>query len=272
MRDDPTRPAAATALRPMRPTEVLGTALGLYRRRWRTLLAIMALAAPFAVSIPTTRTLSGPGGEYQVVVHHRVVATAGSWRDTVIVALAMLAAGLGLAVVAGAVTRAAAVAVAGEDLGVRGGYRFGAGRIWPLLQVIVVTWLLTMIGAVLFVVPGVIVGVLLAVSVPAQVVEGGRARAALARSSNLVGGHWWHALGTILLTWLLLGVAVNLVVNAVGGLGHGWLAETAAQALAVTLATPFAALVGVLLYLELRARKEPLDADLLRRDLEASKA
>jgi hypothetical protein len=270
MPDDQTQPTAALALRPMRPTEVLGTAFGLYRRHWRTLLAIVAIAVPLAVSIPSTTGLSAPGGEYQVVVHHRVVATGGSWADTAVVVLAMLAGAVGLAVVAGAVTRAAVAAVAGEGLGVGRSYRSAAGRVWPLLLVIVLTWLLTMLGLLLFVVPGVIVGVLLAVSVPALVVEGTGARRALARSWNLVGGHWWHTFGTILLTWLLLGLAVSLVDNAAGGFGHGWVAETIAQALAITLATPFAALVAVLLYLDLRARREPPDRDLLGRDRRAS--
>jgi hypothetical protein len=92
------------------------------------------------------------------------------------------------------------------------------------------------------------------------VVEGTGARRALARSWNLVGGHWWHTFGTILLTWLLLGLAVSLVDNAARGFGHGWVAETVAQALAITLVTPFAALVAVPLYLDLRARGEPPDS------------
>jgi hypothetical protein len=251
--DQPQQTAAAS--RPMRPVEVLGTAFGLYRRCWRTVLAIVAIAVPLAVSIPSTKTLPA-GDEYQVVVHHRVVAVGGSWADTAIVVPAMLALGLGIAVVAGAVTRAAVAAAAGEDLGVRRSYRFAAGRVGPLLGVIVSTWLLTMLGLVLLVVPGVVVGVLLVVSVPALVVEDRGARAALSRSRDLVAGRWWHTFGTLLLTWLLLGLAVNLVDNAVGVLGHGWVAETAAQALAITLVMPFAALVGVLLYLDLRARKE----------------
>ena len=260
MPDDHTRQAAAAAPRPMRPTEVLGSAFGLYRRHWRTLLAIIALAVPLAVSFPTTRTLAGPGSEYQVIVHHRVVATGGSWADTAVVVLASLAAMLGFAVVAGAVTRAAVAAVADEDLGVRRSYRFAVGRVWPLFLALALTWLLTMLGFVLFVVPGVVVGVLLAVSIPALVVEGTRVRDALVRSWSLVGGRWLHTFGTLLLTWLLLGLAANLVDNAAGGFGHGWVAETVAQALAITLVTPFAALVVVLLYLDLRARREELDA------------
>ena len=246
---------APAAPQPLAPGAILGAALRLYRRHWRTLLAIPALAAPLAVSFPSTKVLPGPGGEYQVIVHHRVVATADSWADTAVVVLAMLLVVPALAVVAGAVTRAAVAAVADQDLGVGRSYRFGIGRIWPLVQVIVLTWLLTMLGLVLFVVPGVVIGVLLAVSVPALVVEGGRAWEAITRSWSLVGGHWWRAFGTILLTWLLLGLAVNLITNAAGGLGHGWLEQTVAQALAITLVTPFAALVGALLYFDLRARE-----------------
>jgi hypothetical protein len=224
MLDDQPQQTAAAASRPLRPGEVLGTAFGLDRRYWRTLLAIMALAVPLAVSFPSTRVLPGPGSEYQVIVHHRVVATGGSWTDTVIVALALVAALLGFAVVVGAVTRAAVAAAAGHDLGVARSYRFGIGRVWPLLGVLLMSWLLTGLGLALLVVPGVVVGVLLAVSVPALVVEGTRAHAALSRSWDLVRFHWWHAFGTILVTWLLLGLAVNLVTNVVGGLGHGWLA------------------------------------------------
>jgi hypothetical protein len=255
--DEPRPGGAGTAFQPLRPTEILGTAFRLYRRRWPTLLAIVALATPLAVSFPSTRALPGPGGGYQVVVHHRVVATAGSWADTALVVLAMLAAAFVFALVAGAVTRAAAAAAAGEDVGVLESYRFAAGRVWPLLAVLVLTWLLTMLGLVLFVVPGIVVGVLLAVAVPALVVEGVGARAAILRSWSLVAGRWWHTFGTLLLAWLLLGLTVNLVTRTPAAAGLGWLAQTVVQALAIILVTPFAALVGVVLHRDLRARQEP---------------
>jgi hypothetical protein len=264
-------PAVATILRPMRPTEILAAAFLLYRRRWRTLTAIMAVAVPLAVSVPSTRAIPAPGSEYQVMVHHRVVATTSSWAVTALLVLAVLVALLGLAVVVGAMARAAAAAAAGEDLGVRRSYRFGFARVWSLLVVIVTVWLLVGLGTLLVVV-GVIVGVTLAAAIPALAVEGGRPRGALSRSWRLVDGRWWHTFGTILLTWLLVGVAVNLIDSAAGGLADGWVAQTVAQALSIVLATPFIALVGVLLYLDLRARKEPLDADVLRRDLQASAA
>jgi hypothetical protein len=251
-------PPTPATRRPLAPAAVLGAALALYRRRWPTLLAIAALAAPVVVSFPSTRVLPGPGGQYQVIVHHRSVATGGSWADTAVVALAAVAALLAVAVAAGALTRAALAAAAGQDLGVGGSYRYAIGRTWPLLQVLLLTWLAVTLGFLLLVVPGVVVGVLLAVAVPALVAEGGRGRDALARSWNLVGsGRWWRTFGAILLTWLLVALAAGLVDWAVGRAGDGWLAQTVAQAIAVTLAMPLVALVGALLYLDLRDRPAP---------------
>jgi hypothetical protein len=45
-----------------------------------------------------------------------------------------------------------------------------------------------------------------------------------------------------------------------------------AAAAATTVTLPFGALVGVLLYLDLRTRKERLDLDTLKANLEASSA
>ena len=263
-------PTAPAAFQPMRPGAILGTASRLYRRHWRTLLPVVALAAPLAASFPSTRAVPGPGGQYQVIVHHRAVATGASWADTAIVTLAAVVALVVVAVVAGAVTRAAVAAVAGQDLGIRRSYRFGLGRVWPLFLVLVSTWLLTMLGIVLLVVPGVIVGVLLVVSVPALVVEGGRARHALSRSVDLVGGHWWHTAFTVLLAGLLTEV-VNAVITAPFGAG-AWFVQAVAAVVATTVTLPYGALVGVLLYLDLRARKERLDLDTLNTDLQTSAA
>jgi hypothetical protein len=263
-------------LRPMRPTEILGGAWTLYRRRWRTLLAIMAIAVPLAVSMPSTKALPTPGPEYQVIVHHRVVATTASWTVTALLVLVVPVAVVGFAVVVGAVARAAAAAAAGEDLGVRRSYRFGVARVWSLVGVVLAVGLLVAFASILLVIPGIIVGVLLAAAVPALVVEGRRWSDALSRSSSLVTGHWWHSFGTLLLAWLLLGLATNLIDRVAGWLlagpllDAGWLAQTVAQAVSLTVVAPFAGLVGVLLYLDLRARKEPLDAEALAADLRAS--
>jgi hypothetical protein len=90
------------------------------------------------------------------------------------------------------------------------------------------------------------------------------------RSWDLVGGHWWHAAFTVVLAGLLTEV-VNAVITAPFSAG-AWFVQGVAAAIATTVTLPFGALVGVLLYLDLRARNERLDLDTLKTDLQTSAA
>jgi Membrane domain of glycerophosphoryl diester phosphodiesterase len=128
----------------------------------------------------------------------------------------------------------------------------------PLGNVVVVATLL------LLVVAGLTVGVRLAASIPAVVVEGRSWRHALSRSWSLVNGHRGHALATLLLAF----VAISLVGTLVSMLaGDGWPARTLVQAAVNAFTLSYFLTVWVLLYLDLRARKEPLGLDTLRADL-----
>jgi hypothetical protein len=122
----------------------------------------------------------------------------------------------------------------------------------------------------LFIIPGIYLGVRLAVSIQALVVEGRRGTEAMGRSWGLVGGHWWHAFGTLLVAFLLTGI-VNAVITAPFG-ATGWFVQAVAAAVATVVTLPYGVLVGVLLYLDLRARKERLTLETLRADLQASAA
>jgi hypothetical protein len=115
-------------------------------------------------------------------------------------------------VLTGAITRAVAAEVAGEDPGVEHSYRFGFHRLGSVLLVSVLVGLATIGGLIVFVIPGIYIGVRLAVSIEALVVEGRRGTKAMARSWELVGGHWWHAFGTLLVAWLVIGV-INSVIT-----------------------------------------------------------
>ena len=67
-------------------------------------------------------------------------------------------------------------------------------------------------GLILFIIPGIYIGVRLAVSIEALVVEGRRGTEAMGRSWELVGGHWWHAFGTLVVAGLLTGI-LNAVIT-----------------------------------------------------------
>ena len=142
-----------------------------------------------------------------------------------------------------------------------------AGLVGPVLEELE---LATVAGLILFIIPGIYIGVRLAVSIEALVVEGRRGTEAMGRSWGLVGGHWWHAFFTLLVAFLLTGI-VNAVITAPFG-ATGWFVQAVAAAAATVVTLPYGVLVGVLLYLDLRARKERLTRETLRADLQASAA
>src|SRR4029450_1753982 len=120
----------------------------------------------------------------------------------------------------------------------------------------------------LFIIPGIYIGVRLAVSVEALVVEGRRGTQAMGRSWALVGGHLWHASRPLVAAALPTGV-VNAIITTPFN-NTSWLIQAIAAAIATVITLPYGVLVGVLLYLDLRARKEQLTLDRLRADLQAS--
>lgn len=105
-------------------------------------------------------------------------------------------------------------------------------------------------GLILLVIPGIYIGMRLAVSTQALVVEGRRPTQAMDRSWELVRGHWWHAFGTLIVAGLLTGV-VNAVITAPFS-GSNWFAQAFAAAVATVITLPYGVLVGVLLYLDRR--------------------
>jgi Membrane domain of glycerophosphoryl diester phosphodiesterase len=256
------------ALPPRGIGEILRAAFQLYRRHWRTLVAIAAV-----VVVPLTLL--------QYVIGHWVRSLGEQMRDQVVVSTSfwavagasLLAALVGLLlyqVLTGAITRNIAAEVAGQDLDLEQSYRFGFARLGPILVVSILVGLATLLGLIVFIIPGIYIGVRLAVSVQALVVEGKRGTEAMRRSWELVGGHWWHAAFTILIAGLITAV-VNAVITAPFSAG-AWLLQAVAAAVATTVTLPYGALVGVLLYLDLRARKERLDLDTLKANLQASAA
>jgi hypothetical protein len=259
------QPGAAALPRPLGIGEILSTAFQLYRRHWRTLLAIAAVVVvPFTLLQyllgDWVRTRGEVSGYQQISTATWAVGAAGL--------VAGLAGLLMYLVLTGAITRAVAAEAAGQDPSVEQSYRFGFHRLGSVLVVSVLVGLATIAGFILLVIPGIYIGVRLAVSVEALVVEGRRPTESMGRSWALVGGHWWHAFGALLVAGLITGV-VNAVITTPFS-NTSWLVQAVAAAVATIITLPYGVLVGVLLYLDLRARKETLTLEGLRADLQAS--
>src|SRR5215218_1514924 len=114
------QPGEAALPRPLGIGEILSTAFELYRRRWQTLLAI---AAVVVVPLTLLQYLFGDlvRTQGETTRNGVVVETAGL--------LAALAGILMYLVLTGAITRAVAAEVAGEDPSVEQSYRFGFHRL-----------------------------------------------------------------------------------------------------------------------------------------------
>jgi hypothetical protein len=261
------QPDQAALPRPLGIGEILSTAFQLYRRHWRTLFAI---AAVVVVPLTLLQYLFGYLVRTQGETTRNGVVETATWAVGIAGLLAALAGILMYLVLTGAITRAVAAEVAGEDPSLEQSYRFGFHRLGSVLLVSVLVGLATLGGLILFVIPGIYIGVRLCVSIEALVVEGRRGTEAMGRSWGLVGGHWWHAFFTLLVAALLTGV-VNAVITAPFS-ATNWFVQAVAAAVATVVTLPYGVLVGVLLYLDLRARKERLTMETLRADLQASAA
>jgi hypothetical protein len=113
-----------------------------------------------------------------------------------------------------------------------------------------------------------------AVALPAVVLEHAGPLAALRRSCQLVRGSWWRVFGIGLLTAIIMSLvsgllrapfgalAVALTKNAVQPPAAAVIVSTAGRVLADTITTTLAVGVVVLLYVDLRMRREGLDRSL----------
>jgi hypothetical protein len=247
--------------------EILSAAFNLYKANASQLILVVAV-----VVVP----LSLIGALFSSVVFapDRIPSSGGavefdyagrSFGASLLVgAIGALIAVLISAVLQAAILRAAAQATIGDPVDVQASYRYGFKRLWSVILVSLLVGLIVAAGIILLIVPGIIFYVLLSVSIPVLIVEGRRGTEAMGRSWNLVKGHFWHALGVIVVAALIVGV-VSGIIGAIGG--SNWAVRWIFTAIAQILTVPFASLVSVLLYLDLRARSETLSAETLRREL-----
>jgi hypothetical protein len=286
---------AVAALQPRRAGEILGAALELYGRHPLTLMALVAaMVVPLGV-LNWQADCSRIQG-CRVTILDGVVASTSWWTAIVWFVVPIL-----LAAVVGALlavtTRTITAQLVGEDPGIRRVLRLGRSRPGWLRQAAVLVAVLVAAIVLLFLpgvylsgldgplpqlavvamvvvmlVAGLYIGVRLAMSVPAAVIEGRRWPQALTRSWSLVHGHWGHVVATLFLAWLATGLVGSLLVGLTAGFtgllfGDGWLVRMLLQAAVMSLVVPYLLIVWVLLYLDLRARKERLDLDTLNAEL-----
>ena len=184
-------------------------------------------------------------------------ASAGSSRGTILL-------GSFLTMVLSAVSQAVVVYGAFQDMrgrpaSVTDSLKIGLYRFLPVIGLAILMSLGTAFGALLLIIPGVILFVMWYVAMPACVVERLGPFDSMARSSELTKGHRWKIFGLVLL--LCLGVVVSEVLDEA--------LSTMASAALTLIGTllwngvrgAFYAIAAVVTYHDLRVAKEGINIE-----------
>jgi hypothetical protein len=174
---------------------------------------------------------------------------------------------VGVLILAGLATAFAGADAMG-DVGPGAGRRRLSGRIGRLLGLSVVVGLATAAGAVLLLIPGVVIYLSWMLATPAAIMERSDLASSLRRSSTLARGLRLRFLGVMVLS-LLIGGLITAVAQALAGTLAASLSQTTAlivsEAVAAVVAAVTASWTGAViavLYIDTRVRTENLGAAL----------
>jgi hypothetical protein len=268
MQQIPDPPDSPKLFRPRGVGEILTHALDIYRMHWRNLIALVAiivvpltflqviLADQVSESVGVTRSVNG------------TLEVSGSLGAFWLAALATAVLSiLTFTILTGAITRAAALTFVGHDMDIAESYRFGLARFWSIVLVGLLYALAVLGGLILFIIPGIFFAIRFSLSVHTLVIEGRRGTDALSRSWNLVKGFGWHVFGALFVSAFLTGIVSSALTAP---FQSNVALRAIAQSVASVITMPYTALVGVLLYLDVRVRKERYDPSMLEADLARS--
>jgi hypothetical protein len=116
-----------------------------------------------------------------------------------------------LASIASVVASIALIATFGKGTDFSESYRIGFSVFWSMVWVSILVTLSVFGGAVIFLIPGIMLAVQLSFATYSLVLEGKRGMQALAQSREYVKGYWWAYVGRNLLLVLML-FAVMLII------------------------------------------------------------
>ncbi len=274
-------PASAPRLRPLGVGEIIDVSFRLYRKHFATFVALAAvgvlpgqvLSLLITLSVlPERRVFTNFQGEEVVVFESQT----GAWAT---IAALILTVGIGFivqAISAAATTKAVADGYVGEQTPSFGD---SMGAVTARLGVVIATSLLYTLGLIggfiLCVVPGIFLSVAWVATTPALMLERLSPTASLRRSFELVRGRWWPAFGLQILLAIITGILSAVITLPITAIVLSDGVQTAGDAIvqvfiqtvALLLFAPLSAVAAVVLYFDLRVRKEGFDLLLQQQNL-----
>jgi len=249
---------------PMSVGQILDRTFKLYRENFVRFVAIIAV-----VHVPVALLGAVTGAAIQGAYAGLAVLTG-----LVTVFLAVVGQSLGNA----ALLKSVSESYLGNEVTVGEAYRFVLPKIFTVIWAGIMVGIITTIGFVLLVVPGVIFALWLYLTIPAIVVENLKASRGMSRSKSLVSGNLGKVFGVAFVVFLIgaiLGALFqwvgSVVVGPIGGESPS-LGVFIGQVFSVVgqvLAAPIGATASILLYYDLRIRKEAFDLEMLANSMGA---
>jgi hypothetical protein len=265
--------ASQLELRPMGVGDILDTALRLYRTHLASFLTIsLVVYVPYIVLLLVLQSVfSGPTTIQQTPFGPREVAPIGltlvnSLRNFFFFVVVW-------PLVQGALMYNISAAYLGENLSAGESYRRALARTGALLGTQFAVGLVVMLGFVLLIVPGIIFSMWYMVVAPVVLLETVSGSKAMSRSKALMSGN----LGKGFMLGLVVGIVSFVASFAVTsvlrwfGLTHPVVEEVVTEGVQGVL-LPFLVAPTILLYYDLRIRKEAFDLERLSSTLSGAPA
>ena len=265
------------ALLPRGVGEVVDTAIALYRRNWKLLVAtaaVVVVPVQLLSSFANRNLVSQIGDTFRSMQKGLTPVTGGG---TSVGSPGGLLALLALPFLTAALATAAASRYMGRPITPGRAWRATMRRFWAILGLGLLRFMLIVVGLFFFMAPGIFLYVRLLVAPVALVVEGAGPASALARSWRLTSGQWWRTCGVqvlkvvmFLAAYLLIEIPLFLLSLVAGPVG--WLLLGIGGSLVQVVAVPFLVAVTVVIYFDLRIRKEAFDLAVTARRVQSPQA
>ncbi len=176
----------------------------------------------------------------------------------------------------GALIKSISESYLGNEVTVSESYRFILPKLGTLIWASILVGLVVMVGFVLLIVPGIIFLLVYYLTIPAIVLENLKARQGMGRSKLLVKGNLGKVF-VIGLVVILIGIIVGQVFEYLGGflvqaaavtdLKTSILIGQMSSLIGQVLVMPIGAAAVILLYYDMRIRKEGFDLEMLAKSL-----
>jgi hypothetical protein len=257
-------------LRPLGIGEILDVGIKITLRHWWTLArAVLVVVVPFQlvatiVDVSASEGVLTTGGETGTVEVDEV------WTFAAAVLVALLLTLLAQTIATGACFKAVADAYLGLVPSWRRSLAEVFRRLHSIVWISILTYVLGFLALIACIAPGVWLFISWTVAIPVLLTESVKGRRALGRSFRLVKGFWWRTLAIVILGSILSSILEVSIAGVLGALTFATESEVVdivagfiSAVVAGVITTPFVAAVTIVLYIDLRVRKEGFDLALL---------